>query len=191
MEADSYLLNLIATIGHIMTGIGTVVLVILIVKTLHHMKAATRFTEIQTNYKFRPWVGPANTVREIEGSADKFRFEVTLKNFGDLPAQNVLVRALTGKEKIARDMIKNESTNVFNIGPLLPNMEKRYWLYVDKVLFQEALFSDKIIHTAMYFEYEHLGRKNGYGMSSELNPQSREFVHKEMWVDMSDISEML
>lgn len=60
---DSETLSLIATMGHLMTGIGTVVLVVLIVKTLKHMEIATRFTEIQTNYKFRPWIGPSNTIK--------------------------------------------------------------------------------------------------------------------------------
>lgn len=190
MEADSYMLNFIATIGHIMTGIGTVVLVVLIVKTLHHMKTATRFTEVQTNYKFRPWVGPANSIREIDGSDGSLRFEITLKNFGDLPAHRVIVRSVVSGEKISREQVKSENAKTFDIGPLLPNMEKHYWLYVDKKMFDDALASKKMIQTAMYFDYEHIGHKNGYGMTSELNPETKKFVHRDMWVDMTDVTDI-
>ena len=171
-----------------MTGIGTIVLVILIVKTLKHMKIATRFTEIQTNYKFRPWIGPANTIREIEGDGNNTRFEILLKNFGDLPAASVTVIAVASENKISREQITCdnpvlENIHVFNIGPMLPNMEKRYWLYVNNALIKNSIDSKKIIHTGMYFRYENLNIKNGYGMISELNPQTKSFVHKDMWTD--------
>jgi hypothetical protein len=187
VEADSYLLTLIATIGHIMTGIGTVVLVILIIKTLKHMQIATRFTEIQTNYKFRPWVGPSSTIREIDGNEKDSRFEIILKNYGDLPAPFVVVMSVVSETQITRDQLKSKNANTFNIGPMLPNMEKRYWLHVNKEMLEKAIAAKKTIHTAMYFEYENIGQKNGYGMISELNPNTKSFIHKDMWVDPQDI----
>jgi hypothetical protein len=188
VEPDSYLLALIATMGHIMTGIGTVVLVILIIKTLKHMEIATRFTEIQTNYKFRPWVGPANIIKEVEGSEKDLKFEIMLKNFGDLPAANVVISSVVSESQISRDQVKSKDANIFSIGPMLPNMEKRYWLYVNRDLAESARSSKKMIYTAMYFEYENIGQKNGYGMISELNPETKGFVHKDMWVDPQKFS---
>jgi hypothetical protein len=176
------MLALIATIGHIMTGIGTVILVVLIVKTLHHMKAATKFTEIQTNYKFRPWVGPTGSIRQIDEDDNNIKFEITLKNYGDLPAASVIVRFIVSNEKIMRENLASEQ-NTFNLGPILPNMEKHYWLYVSKRTMQNALDSNDTVRTGVYFEYESTGTKNGYGMISELNPKTKVFVHKEMWVD--------
>lgn len=192
MEADPNTLALIATMGHLMTGIGTIVLVILIVKTLRHMKIATRFAEIQTDYKFRPWIGPSNPIKEIEGDEKNIRFEIMLKNFGDLPAPSVTVISMISDVQITREQITSDqgsskSVHVFNIGPMLPNMEKRYWLYVNKDLFTNSLASKKIIHTAMYFRYDNVKKTNGYGMISELNPETKSFVHKEMWVDTPGI----
>jgi hypothetical protein len=192
MDADPNTLALIATMGHLMTGIGTVVLVILLVKTLHHMKIATRFAEIQTEYKFRPWIGPSNTIREIDGDEKNSRFEILLKNFGDLPAPSVTVISMISDTKISKEQIissqdSSKNAHVFNIGPMLPNMEKRYWLYVSKELIKNSLDSKKIIHTAMYFAYENVKKPNGYGMISELNPETKSFVHKEMWVDTPGI----
>lgn len=188
MVIESETLSLIATMGHLMTGIGTVILVILIVKTLKHMEIATRFTEVQTNYKFRPWIGPVSMIKEIDGDEKNTRFEILLKNFGDLPAASVNVIALINESMISREQITNNNTDsmnahVFNIGPMLPNMEKRYWLYVNNEVIQKAINSKKIIHTAMYFSYENLNIRNGYGMISELDPQTKNFVHKDMWVD--------
>lgn len=191
MEIDPNTLALIATMGHLMTGIGTIVLVILIVKTLRHMKIATRFAEIQTEYKFRPWIGPSNTIKEIDGDEKNIRFEIMLKNFGDLPAPSVIVKSMIGDSQITREQITSNqdgsNAHVFNIGPMLPSMEKRYWLYVSKDLLTNSLASKKIIHTAMYFRYENAKKTNGYGMISELNPQTKSFVHKEMWVDTPGI----
>ena len=188
MEGDLNVLTLIATMGHIMTGIGTVVLVILIVKTLKHMEIATKFTEIQTNYKFRPWIGPNNSIKEIDADEKNHRFEISLKNFGDLPAACVIVKSIVNEGNITREQITGEQTasgnmHVFDIGPMLPNMEKRYWLYVNRDLLKRSLDAKKIIHTAMYFQYENLGQINGYGMISELNPETKVFVHKKMWAD--------
>jgi hypothetical protein len=187
VEVDPNILALIATMGHLMTGVGTVVLVILIIKTLKHMEVATRFTEVQTNYKFRPWVGPSNTIKEIDGDGKNNRFEIMLKNFGDLPAPSVTVKSIVSESQITRDQLNSKNINMFNIGPMLPNMEKRYWLFVDSDLVKNALASKKIIHTAMYFQYENLGKVNGYGMISELNPETKGFVHKEMWADTPDL----
>jgi hypothetical protein len=187
MEVDANILALIATMGHIMTGIGTIVLVILIIKTLKHMRVASRFTEIQTNYKFRPWIGPSNIIKEIEGNEKNNRFEIALKNYGDLPAPSVIVKSIVSESKITKEQLTSNNTNVFNLGPMLPNMEKRYWLYVDRNLIKNALATKNVIHTAMYFQYENLGKINGYGMISELNPETRSFAHKEMWVDTPDL----
>ena len=188
MELDANILALIATMGHIMTGVGTVVLVILIIKTLKHMAIATKFTEIQTNYKFRPWIGPANSIKEIDSDERNHRFEIVLKNYGDLPAPNVIVKSIVSENKITKEQLTSNNANVFNLGPMLPNMEKRYWLFVNNDLIKNGLVTKKIIHTAMYFQYENLGRINGYGMISELNPETKSFVHKEMWVDDSNLA---
>ena len=191
LESDTTL-ALIATIGHLMTGVGTVVLVIVIIKTLKHMEIATRFTEIQTNYKFRPWIGPSNTIREIDGDEKHSRFEILLKNFGDLPAASVTVISIISENPITREQIVDAQSSsgnihVFNIGPMLPNMEKRYWLYVPNESIKNSINLKKVIHTGMYFRYENLKKKNGYGMISEMNPQTKSFVHKDMWVDTPDI----
>lgn len=55
MEYD---LEFLATIGHLLTGFGTIVLAVLLYKTFRHLEASTRAANIQTEYKLRPWVGP-------------------------------------------------------------------------------------------------------------------------------------
>ena len=182
MESDPNLLTLIATVGHLMTGVGTVVLIFLVVKTLRHMQVATKLTEIQTQFKYRPWIGPSNSIREIDNNEKSYRFEIPVKNFGDLPSANVIAMAIVSENLITREQLKT-SQDVFNLGPILPGMEKRYWLHIDSNLIKNAISSKKIIYTGMYFGYEIARQKNGYGMISEFNPETKSFVHKEMWAD--------
>lgn len=147
------------------------------------MDIATKLTEIQMQFKFRPWIGPSSFIREIEGDEKNYRFEITIKNFGDLPSANVIVMSKVDPNQLTREELKSTSSFAFNIGPLLPGMEKRYWLHIDRELVKNFLASKKIIHTGIYFGYDVAKQKNGYGIISEFNPETKNFVHKEMWAD--------
>ena len=69
------------------------------------------------------------------------------------------------------------------LGPLLPNMEKRYWIFIDSDLIQKGKSGTSQLYTFVYFSYEFEGGKSSYGMISEYNPRTGIFVHKDMWVD--------
>jgi len=87
-------------------------------------------------------------------------------------------------EMMTRDTLKNSNgADSFNLGPLLPNMEKRYWFFIDSDLLQKAKDGSAQIFISLYFSYEHLGGKSGYGMVSQFEPKINGFVHKDMWVD--------
>ena len=82
-----------------------------------------------------------------------------------------------------RDVFKKDSGKTFNLGPMLPNMEKHYWVFIDKELVKKAKEGTEKIYSALYFEYPVSGGKSGYGMISEYNPVNDGFIHKEMWVE--------
>ena len=42
----------------------------------------------------------------------------------------------------------------FTLGPLLPNMEKRYWLLLDSALMQKVKEGRGQLFTTVYFSYE-------------------------------------
>jgi hypothetical protein len=172
-------LEFFATTGHLMTGFGTIVLSILLYRTFRHLRAATRASEIQTEYKFRPWIGPTGQIKELFTDQKKKRFEVILKNFGDLPATNVTAYSLAKPGQISKDEIK--SGYKVDLGPILPNMEKHFWLDVDLEILQKAKEVGSF-YTGMIFEYPLAFGKSEYGMISETNIEKLAFVHKDMWV---------
>lgn len=45
----------------------------------------------------------------------------------------------------------------FTLGPLLPNMEKRYWLLLDSALMQKVKEGRGQLFTTVYFSYEFSG----------------------------------
>jgi hypothetical protein len=71
----------------------------------------------------------------------------------------------------------------FTLGPLLPNMEKHYWLFLDSALLQKVKDDDSQLFTMMYISYEFSGGKEGYGMISQFDAKTGTFLHRDMWVD--------
>jgi len=67
--------------------------------------------------------------------------------------------------------------------PLLPNMEKKYWILVDSQDIQNTKEGAPNLYVFVHFTYEYHGGKSGYGMISQFDPKSGLFIHKDMWVD--------
>lgn len=176
-----YALDLIGTIGHMMTGVGTIILSILIYRTFKHLNASTRAAEIQTEYKFRPWIGHTGVIKEISSDSNKKQFEIMIKNYGDLPATEVIVSSLVKDHKITKDEIKTHAINHISLGPILPNMEKRYWLDVKNSIIETAKNENGQIFTAILLEYPLSFGKSEYGLISEINTSSFAFTHIDMW----------
>jgi hypothetical protein len=180
-------LEFFATIGHLMTGFGTVFLVIMLLKTFKHLDAATRMSKVETEYRLRPWVGPSTGIKKVENSINgKIQFSITLKNFGELPASGLKAKSMVDTKMLSRDSLKQLLTE-FDLGPLLPNMEKSYWFFVEPEVWNKITNGNETLFTALYFEYPSLTGKNGYGMISEYNKKNDSFVHKEMWIDHPEI----
>jgi hypothetical protein len=171
-----------ATVGHLMTGGGTVVLSILLYRTLKHLETVTRATESQTEYKFRPWIGPIGTIKAMEGSSDKKRFELVIRNYGEYATNDVIITNLIKSEIITKDELKLKADAHRSLGPLLPNMEKRFWFDIDNQTIKKAKDTNTKIFVGVIMEYPLTFGKSEYGMISELDPETFSFVHKDMWV---------
>ena len=168
----------------ILNTLGTIVLIFFFWKTLKHLEEASRVSKIQANYRFRPWVGPTNSIKLISTENNRHQFSIEIKNYGEIPASNVVATYKMKSEMMARDLIKNpDGLESFSLGPLLPNMEKRYWFFIESDLIQNAKDGSKEIFTLLYFTYEHIGGKSGYGMISHFDPKTNSFLHKDMWVE--------
>lgn len=165
-------------------GVATVALVFLLWKTLKQLEETTKLSRVQVTHRFRPWVGPSGGIEFMRTTEGKEQYVIRMKNYGEIPATNVEARFTMKNEMLDRNIVKNSDvTDNFNLGPLLPNMEKRYWFFIDSDMIQRAKNNAADIFIALYFAYEFGGGSSGYGMISHYDASSNTFLHKEMWVD--------
>ena len=184
MQAEMPSLEFWIGVAHWLTGIGTVALAIALYKTFRHLEITTKMSKIETEYRLRPWIGPSSGIQRMDDSINgNIQFSITIKNFGDLPGSAVKAKSIVDTKPLTRDSLKKSTE--FNLGPLLPNMEKSYWFFVTPSMWQNISKNKETLHVAIYFEYSSLSGLNGYGMISEYVNQS--FVHKDMWVDYPEI----
>jgi hypothetical protein len=181
--AENDLLVVMGEIGSIGTAVATIALVFLFWKTIRQLEETVKLSRIQANYRFRPWVGPFNRIEFLSSKDGRDQFSITVKNYGEIPSPSVIAKYLMKNELPEREIIKSDEVTSFNLGPLLPNMEKRYWFFIESDLVQKAK-EDKIkIFTLLYFQYENMGNNNGYGLISRFDGASNSFVHVDMWID--------
>ncbi len=179
--------GLIATVGTIATAAATIALVFILWRTVKHMEATVELSRVQTEHRFRPWIGPANSIQHIGIKDGRYQFDVVIKNFGEIPSTNVMASFTMKNKLMTKDELKElESDHRFSLGPLLPNMEKHYWFFIDSEQIDKSKNGDTPIYISLYFEYEAVGKKSGYGMISQYIPDSNSFVHKDMWVTITD-----
>ncbi len=181
---DAYYLEMIIGIAHWFTGIGTVVLAVALIRTFKHMEAVTKMTSIETEYRLRPWIGPSGSITKMEKSiSDDCQFEITIKNYGEIPAKGVTAKFVKSNEPLSRKSFQSSDVISYELGPVMPTMEKHYWFFINSDEWKKADSGSEPLFTGLYFEYDVTGKKSGYGMLSEYNHTSKNFVHKEMWID--------
>ena len=114
------------------------------------------------------------------------QFSITVKNFGDLPASGVKAKPIVFTKPLSKESLKVQLSE-FNLGPLLPHMEKSYWFFADHSMWDNVLNGTTPMFIAIYFEYPSVTGSNGYGMISEYNTNSQIFINKEMWIDYPQV----
>jgi len=177
-------LELLQILGSLGTTGATIALVFMLYKAFKQMKSSVKLAQIQTEYQFRPWIGTSERFERIEPSInDQIQFEVIIKNYGELPASAVNVKFVSDNKIINRQTVTSESASKFVLGPMLPNMEKRYWFFIDQDRWKKILDGKESLFTGIYFEYQANSQSNGYGIISEYVPASKNFVHNDMWID--------
>ncbi|MGI0032797.1 MAG: hypothetical protein ACRD97_05950 [Nitrososphaeraceae archaeon] len=164
-------------------------ILLLLWKTVKDFSELAKVSKLQTEVRFRPWVGPSSGYELLMEDNDKKQYSIALKNFGEIPAQNVVVTCsitdlmLDKLSFLNSNNDNNESKNQFQLGPLLPGMEKRYWIFIENERYMKVMEGTSNLFIFIYFSYIFSGRKSGYGMISQLDNKTTKFVHKEMWID--------
>ena len=162
--------------------------ILLLWKTVKDFAELAKVSKLQTEVRFRPWVGPSGGIELLREDDKKKQYSITMKNFGEVPASNVIVSctitdSMPDKLSILNDNTKTDNKNQFQLGPLLPGMEKRYWVFIENERYRKAMDGTSNIFIFIYFMYFFTGGKSGYGMISQLDNKTNNFVHKEMWID--------
>jgi hypothetical protein len=185
----------------VLAGIAEIIIVFLLWKTVLDFSETAKVSRLQSNYRFRPWVGPSSGIQYMQATNSKSQYSITIKNFAEIPASKVTVRYATKKgEMPKKEILKqsnvgigetdgssngtgHDSLTTFDLGPLLPQMEKRYWIFIDSDTMKRVKESSQSLYTLLHFSYEFAGGKGGYGMISMFDPKTDNFVHKDMWID--------
>jgi uncharacterized repeat protein (TIGR01451 family) len=162
--------------------------ILLLWKTVKDFAELAKVSKLQTEVRFRPWVGPNGGIELLREDGQKKQYSITMKNFGEVPASNVIVTctitdSMPDKLSFMNHNDKSESKNQFQMGPLLPGMEKKYWVFIENERYIKAMEGTSNIFIFIYFLYLFSGGKSGYGMISQLDNKTNNFVHKEMWID--------
>ena len=174
----------IEAVGSIATAMATIALVLLLYRTVKQLEATVEVSRIQTEFRFRPWIGHIGTIKKMDESINQnYQFEIIIKNFGELPASNVTANFVLSKNIIQREESKSEKHDSFNLGPMLPNMEKHYWFFIPHDVWKKGEEKSEKIFVGLFFKYPALGRDNGYGIISEYNASTHNFIHNDMWID--------
>jgi len=177
-------LELWVGVSHWLTAIGTVVLAVALIMTFKHMEAVTKMTSLETEYRLRPWIGPTGTITKMEKSiSDDCQFDIAIKNYGEIPATAVTAKFVKSNKPLTREIFQSSDVDSYDLGPLMPTMEKHYWFFIDSETWEKADSGSEPLYTGLYFEYDHSGKTSGYGMLSEYSSSAKNFIHKDMWID--------
>jgi len=174
-------LDLLVDIALIAGESALVAMTILIWKEIVHIDEVFKFTKLQS----QPWVGPSdgNILSDPNPPLGKEKFIIKLKNFGKTPAKNVTIHFISQNKKLSKSSLQESNVNKFSLGPMLPNMEKSYWFYLDSDEMQKARKNAAQVFIGIYISYEFSGGKNGYGLISHFDSYEDGFVKTEMWED--------
>ncbi|HKU50795.1 MAG TPA: hypothetical protein VJP79_12665 [Nitrososphaera sp.] len=163
-------------------------IVVLLAKTVRDYAEVAKVSRLQVKQRFRPWIGPTSGIEFLRESDGKHQFSISIKNFGEIPATKVVAMSTSTVEPPTKALLNGgnghaDKLDKYILGPLLPNMEKRYWMFVDSETMQKVKAGTTPLYTLTNFSYEFDGGTSSYGMISQYDPKTNVFVHKDMWVD--------
>jgi len=135
VEEMEYDIEMVVGIAHWLTGIGTVVLAVALIRTFKHMEAVTKMTSIETEYRLRPWIGPTGPIKKMEKSiSDDCQFDIIIRNYGEIPANAVTAKFVKSSKPLTRESFQSNNVSSYDLGPVMPTMEKHYWFFIDSEL---------------------------------------------------------
>ena len=100
-------LDFVTSIGTIGTAFATIALVILLYKAIKQMESTVHLSKLQSEFRFRPWVGPNGAIKELSvNSNNQYQFDIGIKNFGEIPAEYVVAYSKQDSQLIKKSELK-------------------------------------------------------------------------------------
>ena len=109
------ILTIIGQIGSIGTAVGTIALVFLFWKTIKQLEETVKLSRIQSEYRFRPWIGPFNGIQFMSTTDAQDQFSLTMKNYGAIPSSNLIAKFTMKTDPITKEILKNQSCSAILI----------------------------------------------------------------------------
>jgi hypothetical protein len=78
-------------------------------KTVKDFAELAKVSKLQTQVRFRPWVGPSCGFEFLREDNDKKQYSIAMKNFGEVPASNVIVTSTISDTKPDKSAILESS----------------------------------------------------------------------------------
>ena len=106
-------------------------IVILLIKTVKDYAEVAKASRLQVKQRFRPWIGPTTGIEFLREADGRHQFAIAVKNFGEIPATKVIAMSTAMSQLPTKEMLNGGNGHgakfdKYTLGPLLPNMEKRY-----------------------------------------------------------------
>ena len=98
-------MEILSVIGSLGTAIATIVLVILLWKTIKQFETTAILRAHQMEFRFRPWIGPVTTIKAMGEANGKNQFDVALNNYGALPATYLKASFKLDTEMMSKDVL--------------------------------------------------------------------------------------
>src|SRR5678816_4110204 len=95
--------------------------ILLLWKTVKDFAELAKVSKLQTEVRFRPWVGPSGGFELLREDGAKKQYSIAMKNFGEVPASNVIVTCTISDTKPDKSTSMENfkaDKNQFQIGPL-------------------------------------------------------------------------
>ena len=173
-----------------------VIIIILLAKTVKDFAELAKVSKLQTEVRFRPWVGPHGGIEFMRSDNSNKQYFIKIKNFGEIPASYVTAFSIVADSVPKKDFLstlkknnvfdsnnKEKNVDKFSIGPLLPGMEKRYWVFIKEEMIKKTKEGTSDLFLLLYFSYDFPTGRSGYGMISQFDKNTDTFVHIDMWID--------
>jgi len=134
-------LELWVTMAHWTTALATITLAIYLIRTFKDMQAATKVAIIEAEYRLRPWIAPIGPIKKMEKSINSdCQFDITIKNYGELAAHVVIAKFVKSTEPLTRESFQSNNVSSYDLGPVMPTMEKHYWFFIDSATWKKSRF---------------------------------------------------